>query len=352
MYKKYKVLRKIKESSLAYSLILQPADSTPLESFFPGQHLLFKFNIPESDIPLFRNYSFSDAYNNGYYRVSVKKESAVSSDPACRDGACSSYIFHHLNEGDILEAKGPQGNFILDPKAGQPVVMFAGGIGITPLLSMMKSIATQNPSRRVALFYGVNDRQNHCFRKELSELKDQHPSFDIFTFYVHADEEDRPGIDYDFKGFIDLSLLHADFNDPRTGFYLCGPEAMMRSLTQQLSGRHIPAANIYTESFLAPVDEQEIAAAIGTINKVKIEIVYKRSGRTLQWDERFRSLLEFSEANDIEINSGCLFGDCGTCLTGILQGEVKYIHPTMVRPMPGECLPCSCIPVSDIVLDI
>ena len=83
-----------------------------------------------------------------------------------------------------------------------------------------------------------------------------------------------------------------------------------------------------------------------------IFVHYKRSGKKLEWDSNCRSLLDFTEENDIDIDSGCRFGDCGTCLSALLDGEVKYLHPTLVQAGKNECLPCSCVPVTDIVLDI
>ncbi|RYE14272.1 MAG: 2Fe-2S iron-sulfur cluster binding domain-containing protein [Sphingobacteriales bacterium] len=341
MYKKYKVVKKVQESSLVCSLYLELADGSRTEPFLPGQHLMFKFNIPGSDIPLFRYYSFSEVYNPEYYRVSIKKE-----------GVCSSYIFDHLKEGDILEAKGPQGSFTVDIDTEHPVVLFAGGIGVTPLLSMVKSIAAKNPNRRIALFYGVYDRHQHSFKEELRVLKAA--DVEIHTFYNNIHDDDVAGSDYDYQGFIDLALLHQDFNDPEARYYICGPGPMMQFISDKLQESGVNEENIHTESFasLALPDEEEEENTTEVNDAGEIRIRYTREGKELVWDDRYRSILEFSEAHDIEIVSGCLFGDCGTCLTSLLEGEVKYMHPTMIKPDSGDCLPCSCVPVSNIVLDV
>jgi ferredoxin len=75
-----------------------------------------------------------------------------------------------------------------------------------------------------------------------------------------------------------------------------------------------------------------------------------QSGKKLKWDKRYRSILEFAEGNNLEINSGCLFGDSGTCVTEIKEGSVHYTHKTLVNVDKGKCLPCSCIPMSIVVL--
>ncbi|RCH53755.1 hypothetical protein DJ568_16080 [Mucilaginibacter hurinus] len=346
MYKKYKIVRKVKESSLVYSLYLEPLDGAVTEPFLPGQHLMFRFTIPGSDIPLFRYYSFSEIYDPKFYRVSIKKE-----------GVVSSYIFDHLQVGEIVEAKGPQGTFALEVEKDHPVALFAGGIGITPLLSMAKAIALINPARRVALFYGVNDRDNHSFKEEVSALK-AYPNIQVHTFYNNVTPADVAGADYDYQGFIDLNLLHSDFKDAQSGYYICGPAPMMHFVENSLLERGVDANQIHMESFasLAAPEETETEVAAGaegdTTGKEAIKIYYNREGRELEWDSRYRSILEFSEAHDIEIVSGCLFGDCGTCLTTLMKGEVKYMHPTMIEPAAGDCLPCSCVPVTDIVLDV
>ncbi|MBO9571218.1 MAG: hypothetical protein J7497_03270, partial [Chitinophagaceae bacterium] len=248
MYKKYKVARKIKESDLVFSLYLQPADSSTLTPFLPGQHLMFKFNLPGNDISLFRYFSFSDSFNEKYYRVSVKKEG----------GPCSSYIFDHLNEGDIVEAKDPQGNFVLDIDADNPVALFAGGIGITPLLCMIKTVSLKNPSRRISLFYGVNDNTHHAFKKELHELKTNYPSLEVVTFYKNISDQDIKGVNYDHHGLIDLALLHPDFRNATTGFYICGPAIMMEFISNGLKNAGIDEKNIHTESFVSSIPGEEI----------------------------------------------------------------------------------------------
>lgn len=344
MYKEYKVVKKVKESSLVFSLYLEPADGSETQPFLPGQHLMFKFNIPGSDIPYFRYYSFSEVYHPKYYRVSVKKE-----------GVCSSFIFDNVKEGDILLAKGPQGTFNLEAEKDTPVALFGGGIGITPVLCMAKTIATSNPSRRVALFYGVNDREQHSFKQELQEFKAAYPLVEVHTFYNNIHPDDVEGTDYDYHGFIDFSLLHADFKQGNTGFYICGPAPMMEYVERSLKDAGAADEYIFTESFsslIAPEQDEDNTDEPASDTSSVISIYYNKAGVELQWDARYRSILEFSEANDIEIVSGCLFGDCGTCLTTLMKGEVKYTHPTMIVPDAGDCLPCSCVPLTNIVLDV
>lgn len=349
-YKRYRVVKKVKESNWVVSLYLQPLDEKTLAVFMPGQHLMFKIQLPGQEIPAFRYYSFSDSYDHGYYRISVKKE-----QPA---GLCSAYIFDTVKEGDVLYAKGPLGDFVLDTSDHSPVVLIAGGIGITPLLSMIKSVAVDNPSREIWFFYGVNERNEHSFFAELAALKNNYPNFHIHTFYTKVYEDDRKGIHYDFDGFVSAEIILQQTGNNGLAHYICGPPVMMKYITEALINMGVGPGKIYTESFTsaitAEMHDNETAEVLSahteTTNELPWQVEFTVSGRKLPWDNRYKSILEFAEANDIEITSGCLFGDCGTCLTRLLSGEIKYTHPTMIQPDKGTCLPCSCVPTGPVVL--
>lgn len=354
LYKRFKISRKVYESGQVVSLYLTPVDYLPLPEFKPGQHLLFKLHIPGQDIPVFRYYSFSDNYNPDYYRISVKKES-YQEDDETKTGLCSSYIFDIIKEGDVLEAKGPSGEFYIIPEAPDPIVLIAGGIGITPLLSMIKSVSGINPHRDIYFFYGVNEGLDHCFQRELNEIKRKHSNFKINTFYSKLHSSDVEGIDYDFHGLITIDAIVRLLQNVQVDYYICGPKGMMKYLTGGLQNLQIPADNIHIESFsqdpAAHESDVKLSDGLNNNDHRRFFIEFKHSSKILLWDPRFKSILEFAEANDIDITSGCLFGDCGTCLTKIQDGEIQYVHPTMVQPAMGRCLPCSCIPVSNLVLE-
>lgn len=352
LYRKYKVIKKVFETSSVASFYLQPADGLPLEEFMPGQHLLFKINLPDNDVPVFRYYSFSDSFNKEYYRVSVKKEPAPRNSSYELPGLVSTYLFENVKDGDVLEARGPLGSFYVSPSDENPVVLLAGGIGITPLLSMVKSIANINPNRKVYFLYGVNNSNEHGFANELSDLKRKQPGLFLATFYSFPLENDVYGNHYDYKGFLDLSIIEASLQKNNTSYYVCGPAVMMDYVKGKLKQNGVDDSKIHTESFTSSVENihEENEQTGSPVSNGIPKIEFSKSKKTLLWDSRYRSLLEFAESNNIFISSGCLFGDCGTCLTKV-SGQVKYIHPTMVKPKDGECLPCSCVPVENILIN-
>ncbi|MEZ2336350.1 2Fe-2S iron-sulfur cluster-binding protein [Mucilaginibacter sp. RCC_168] len=357
-YRMYKVIGKVKESSLVVSLYLAPIDGIPLTSFLPGQHLLFKLHIPGHEVPVFRYYSFSDMFNHEYYRVSVKKELPPGKNFDLPEGVASSYLYDCVKEGDILEAKGPSGDFYLNPEDNKPVVLIAGGIGITPLLSIIKSIAKSNPDKMVYLFYGVNESSEHAFQTELRQISDAHNNSCITTFYNKENSGDVQGLHYDYGGFINVQTILQITKEIYLDYYICGPGAMMTYITGELEKLGIDKQNIHTESFNHKNEENlagEMPVPLSGQESLKLNadfsVEFLQSGKKILWDNRYRSILEFAEGNDIEISSGCLFGDCGTCLTEIREGNVRYTHQTLVAVDKGNCLPCSCIPTSDVILN-
>jgi ferredoxin-NADP reductase len=356
LYKRFEVVKKVQEAKGIISLYLKPADGTSLSRFQPGQHLLFKIHVPGQQIPAFRYYSFSDAYHPDYYRVSIKRE-CVQSEQGVRMGLCSSYISDCLQPGAIVEAKGPSGEFYIVPKEEHPLVLIAGGIGITPLLSMLKSIALENPSREVYFFYGVNEQSDHCFQQELNDLKKRSANFRIVTFYTKVQPDDIKGVHYDHNGYMSIKVFREVLHDLNREYYICGPAPMMQFIISELEKAGVSKEKIHTESFQQDINAWDVEPEAEPLVPPAVEkeeglfIDFKRSGRKLLWDKRYRSILEFAEAHDIDISSGCLFGDCGTCMTKVHQGEIKYNHPTMVQPDKGKCLPCSCVPSSHLILE-
>lgn len=350
-FKKYKVIRKVRESELVSTLYLKPENGHLVEEFLPGQHLLFKMIPTGQTHAIQRFYSFSDGPKKNYYRISVKKELPPSDAPNAPTGKGSSFLHEIIQEGQIIEAKGPMGSFYLDVNTSTPVILIAGGIGITPLLSMINAIAATNNQREVWLFFGVSNSLDHIFKNHLEAIKQKHKNIHVFTCYTNPLQTDILGVDYDYSGFVDIDFIKQKLPASIKDFYICGPNAMMKYITSALQAWGVASSRIFTESFgPASISYQEIEE--NKSEKAITQITFAQSGKTLDWDNQFKSIVELAEANDIEISIGCLFGDCGTCMTPLLAGKVKYNHPTMIEPDTGTCLPCSCRPDGPITLEI
>ena len=138
-------------------------------------------------------------------------------------------------------------------------------------------------------------------------------------------------------------------------YYICGPDQMMKAIVHALQDAGIPKDKIRTESFgpssAAFNEEGGAAMRPPAVLATDCTVTFQKSGITVPWNPKTKSLWQFAEQNGVEISSGCLAGDCGTCLTALLAGKVTYNHPTVVKPDPGTCLPCSCRPDGPISID-
>ena len=169
-FRKFRVDRKITECDGVHSFYLVPHDGKPLPSYAPGQYLTFQFRIPGESKPVTRCYSLSDAPGRDYYRCTIKKVPPPPNHPDFDPGRASTFMNEQVREGDILDVKAPRGNFFLDLDGDRPIVLLAGGVGITPMLSMLNALALSGSSRRAILFYGVMNSMSHIARQEIAAL--------------------------------------------------------------------------------------------------------------------------------------------------------------------------------------
>ncbi|RTE54084.1 FAD/NAD(P)-binding oxidoreductase [Arenibacter aquaticus] len=351
MQKRYKVFKKVHESELVSSLYLRLEKNEPLAPFKPGQHLLFKIKPEGQRHYIQRFYSFSEAPGKDYYRISVKKELALDTREKIPSGKASTLLHEVIREGDILEAKGPMGDFFLNSNEQKPIVLIAGGIGITPLLSMVNAIVESKSKQNVIFFFGITNSSDHIFKFHLESLNKENSNIQIFVCYSNPLPSDQLGLDYDYFGFVDIDFIKSKLRHTSFDFYVCGPPMMMDYITASLQLEGISDDSIKTESF-GPASVSYSALSDEGSKEKPIVVTFTVSGRTVEWGPEYNSLEELAEAHDIDIDVGCLFGDCGTCLTEIVAGEVSYNHATMIQPDPGTCLPCSCKPKGALKLKI
>lgn len=165
------------------------------------------------------------------------------------------------------------------------------------------------------------------------------------------DPQDEPGRDFQHRGHVDVELLRRTLPHGRHAFYVCGPPAMMQTLVPALAEWGVPPADLHFEAFgpasvrlpgAEPATEPEAAG---------VEVRFRRTGRTLHWDGRDASLLDFAERQGIAVESGCRSGGCGSCETRLVEGSVVYAQPPDHEPAPGHCLLCVGRPAGALVLE-
>lgn len=250
-FKKFNVTRKEKESEVITSFYLESADGTKPSSFKPGQYITVRMPSPCGHTTM-RNYSLSDQPDKKYFRISVKREHSVNGRPM---GYVSNMLHDTIDIGQTLEIAPPCGEFFLDAEKNyeRPLILLAAGIGITPILSMLKTALNKTPDRPVTFIYGCLNEQIQAFKGTIDALADQHSNLTIH--YRYSDEENgikREGCAS--TGFITNEFMTSKISERNSDYYFCGPKLFMISVYNTLSLWHVDQSQIHFE-FFGPQEE-------------------------------------------------------------------------------------------------
>ncbi len=352
--RKFRIDRRVVENEAGdiCSFYLVPHDERPVPSFRPGQFLTFELPIPGEPQPAVRCYSLSDSPHENYYRVSIKRQGPPPNAPdGTPPGLSSNYFHSQLQEGDIVEAMAPSGGFYLDEESERGVVLIGGGVGITPVLSMLNSLVARRSNREIWLFYGIRNRVEHAMADHLRAIDRAHANVHVVICYSRPSETCREGEDYNQKGFVSVELFKTLLESNNYEFYICGPPPMMDMVTHDLEEWGVPEEHINFEAFGPATVKKTQEPASDAGDGQTVEVVFAKSNQTLSWAADAGTLLEFGEANGIKMQSGCRSGGCGTCLTALKEGEIEYVHRPGKKPEAGSCLICIAQPAGRVVLD-
>jgi nitric oxide dioxygenase len=231
------VERKERESEIITSFILRPQDGSSVVRHRPGQYLTFWLELPGHH-PLKRNYSISSASDDHTYRISVKRE---------QGGLVSTWPHDTVEPGAVLKVAPPAGEFFLPESPERPIVLVSGGVGLTPLVSMLETVARTNPDLPVLHIHGTENGATHA-----RALTASAPN--TTTFYAEPRPEDQIGRDHDHTGLISVDFLRKHTPLMEAAFFLCGPRAFLRTFVTGLSQAGVPASRIHYE-FFGPADE-------------------------------------------------------------------------------------------------
>jgi len=347
-YRSLRVASVKRESEDVLSFVLESEDGVLLPPYLAGQFLAFKLLI-DKNTTILRSYSMSDTPDAGKYRISVKRAA----------GAGSRYFHDRVRAGDLLQVSAPRGSFTL--AAGDtPVVFLSAGIGATPVLSMLHSLADANSTREIWWCHGARNGKEHVFAAEARALLRHLPQSRSVIAYSKPDERDQLGRDYDVSGHLTLSLLQQRHLPQNADFYLCGPTSFGDSLIAALQSSGVPRSAIHSEVFgpgssitpgIAGATSREPHPPAGSASTGP-QISFARSGLTVPWDARYGSLLEFAEACDIPVRWSCRVGVCHMCESGLINGRVSYAPEPLDPPASGNLLICCSTPLSEVELDL
>lgn len=249
-WRKFYISKKTLESDEIMSFYLTPLDKDALPSYQPGQFVSVRCYVPELGVYQPRQYSLSDVPNKNHFRISVKREFAKDSKPA---GHISNVLHESLPEGSELELSMPFGDFVLDINATTPAVLISGGVGLTPMMSMLKTIINQQgQARRVVFVHAARNGRVHAMKNDLIQIVAENPSVSRMVFYEDATESDVPGVDYDHVGRVDLTKFKDKAILPDADYYICGPQPFMGAQSKDLEALGVDPKRIHMEVFGSP----------------------------------------------------------------------------------------------------
>lgn len=243
-FRNFIVEKKVKESDVITSFYLKPEDGKAIASYEPGQYITVKVQPEGSKYTHLRHYSLSDAPGKEYYRITVKKETGCGDNP---DGVVSSYLHDHVNEGDVLQVSAPAGDFVLDMTKTIPVVLISGGVGLTPMISMLNTLAEKQPEREVTFIHAAINGKVHALKDHVANLTNEHDQMKSFIVYEKPTTEDDNC--YHKQGYIDKEWLESVLPKQEADYYFCGPVPFMKAVYSALKELKISEERIHFEFF-------------------------------------------------------------------------------------------------------
>jgi nitric oxide dioxygenase len=243
-WRPFVVGQKTAESDEITSFYLYPSDGGKVAKHLPGQFISLRTFLPELKLNQARQYSISSGPNNDYYRISVKRELGKEIDT---NGMISNRLHDHVNIGNILDITAPSGNFVLANDLDAPVTLISGGVGLTPLLSMLQSLIGKDHKHPITWLHGCRNENVHAFKQRVEEIGLEFPNFNHYTFYNEpTDANKKAGI---YEGFLDIAGIPELDLDLNGHYFVCGPPVFIKKQYQDLVSAGISKDRIYFEEF-------------------------------------------------------------------------------------------------------
>jgi len=363
-WRPHRVARVVRESETVRSLHLVPADGGGLPVWQAGQALPVRLRIPDRPEPVVRAYTVSSAPSDEVLRISIKHEGPIGPDAAL--GIVSCFLHDGVREGDLVEALAPRGAFTFDAAQVRPAVLLSAGIGITPMVAMLRhAVAEGRRTRRfrpVWFFHVARDGQERAFFDEVMALAAEIPEEAIRLHFAltRPGKRDLPGRDYQTPGRIDTDLLQRLMPFGGYEFYLCGPASFVQDLYDGLHTLDVPDTLIHAEAFgpSSLARRPDGAVAVPPVTPAAagpVAVEFSTTGGTATWRPGAGSLLDLAEAAGLAPTYGCRAGVCGACAVPVLAGEVAYLVPPSATAPPGQALLCCAVPAgagSGLALDL
>jgi ring-1,2-phenylacetyl-CoA epoxidase subunit PaaE len=319
--------------------------------FTQGQYLTLRKEIDGEDLR--RSYSICAGVDDGELRVGVRK---------VRGGVFSNWINEHLKPGDTVNVMAPQGRFFvpIEPGAHRHHLGIAGGSGITPILSIMKTVLAREPASRFTLVYGNRSLRSTMFKEELEDLKDRYMTR-LVLHHVFSEEHTDAPIN---MGFLDRAKVR-EFLDsvvPAAGIdhaFVCGPFQVNDEAEAALLAAGVPEERIHIERFGVP---QQAAGSVGAVvheakpgdaEQARVTIIRDGLKREIVFHKDQPSILDCASAAGLEVPYSCTSGVCGTCRAKVIEGDVRMDRNFALdkkEVAAGFVLTCQAHPMTERVV--
>ncbi|PAV72582.1 hypothetical protein WR25_21918 [Diploscapter pachys] len=256
----------------------------------------------------------------------------------------------HIPVGDPLQVRLPMGSFTLDHTSDRPLVLVGAGVGITPLIAMLREQLALGLGRRIYLFHGSRTLADLPFQHELAELQ-QHAGglLSIHRALSLPESQAVQGRDYAFASRLGIEQIKATLPLDDYDFYLCGPASFTQDLYEGLRTVHVPDARIHAEAFgpstlRRHTDDNQPTLQQPPPASEPVPVYFASSAKEARWAPGGGTLLELAESRGLSPDFSCRGGSCGTCKTKLVSGQVHYPNPPAELPEAGSVLICCAVP--------
>lgn len=342
MFRDFTIYKIFKESSTIKSFYFKRTDNTPIEDYLPGQFITISIKSSKFKQALIRNYTLSDTPGNDYFRITVKREN---------HGKASQYLHDNIKVGDAIEASKPLGDFSLTTRSEKPVVLLSGGVGITPMLSMLEYIIKKQKNRSVYFLHSSHDKTVQPMFERLREINTENENVFVSIFHSSPNTSEQQFLDYDFKGIISKDYLNKTLPSLDMDYFLCGPVGFMENIYSHLMSFKIPEDAIHYE-FFGDGKSLGNTPTFSDSNTNDYKVSFTKSNKVVAWNNNSTSILELAESVDITPNFSCRMGTCSTCESTLIKGNTQYDPEPFMEATPGKILICCSKPTTDIEIEL
>ena len=323
-----------------------PDDYRDEYRFLPGQHLPFQLTVDGKKVR--RTYSICSAQDDELLEIGVRIQP---------DGRFSEFVANELAPGDTIEAMPPSGQFHIecDPDNANDYVGFAAGSGITPILSMIKTILAAEPDSRFILFYGNRRQATTMFIEDLYALKNLYPERLQLNFVFSREEQEFETMVGRLDGAKVRELYeHFGAGLRATDCFVCGPDTMIQDVTAALLDLGMDAAHVHSERFGIPRKGQKAEIVSDkSADHAQVTVIMDGHKKQFEMHREDDNIVDAAAGNGIELPYSCKGGVCATCRCHVREGEVVMATNYGLEPWEvekGFVLACQSKPVTDVVL--